>query len=128
VAVAGAPITETGGMGVVKSLEPPIGKPDTISRYCVNTVSRPRARGLSLAMTRKGTACQSPAVKGKKRCGMHGGANLGAPPIAMLGSMGDIRYNSRVDDHALNTTNVDDHALNTTNVDNDMITGATINR
>jgi hypothetical protein len=79
---------------------------------------------------------------------MHGGANLGAPPIAMLGSMGDIRYNSRVDDHALNTTNVDDHALNTTNVDdhalnttnvddhalnttnvdNDMITGATINR
>lgn len=32
-----------------------------------------------LAMTRKGTACQSPAVKGRKRCRMHGGTNPGAP-------------------------------------------------
>ncbi|WP_394700168.1 HGGxSTG domain-containing protein [uncultured Parasphingorhabdus sp.] len=30
-------------------------------------------------MTRKGTACQSPAVKGKRRCRMHGGTNAGAP-------------------------------------------------
>ncbi|WP_367180729.1 HGGxSTG domain-containing protein [uncultured Parasphingopyxis sp.] len=30
-------------------------------------------------MTRKGTACQSPAVKGKRRCRMHGGTNPGAP-------------------------------------------------
>ncbi|WP_417592069.1 HGGxSTG domain-containing protein [Parasphingorhabdus sp.] len=30
-------------------------------------------------MTRKGTECQSPAVKGKKRCRMHGGTNPGAP-------------------------------------------------
>jgi glucans biosynthesis protein len=33
----------------------------------------------SLAMTRKGTECQSPAVKDKKRCRMHGGTNPGAP-------------------------------------------------
>ncbi|WP_435198952.1 HGGxSTG domain-containing protein [Qipengyuania sp. 902] len=32
-----------------------------------------------LAQTRKGTECQSPAVKGKRRCRMHGGTNPGAP-------------------------------------------------
>lgn len=32
-----------------------------------------------LAQTRRGTECQSPAVKGKKRCRMHGGTNPGAP-------------------------------------------------
>lgn len=32
-----------------------------------------------LARTRKGTECQSPAVKGKKRCRMHGGKGSGAP-------------------------------------------------
>ncbi|TRD10906.1 hypothetical protein FGU71_02880 [Erythrobacter insulae] len=32
-----------------------------------------------LAKTRKATACQSPAVKGRKRCRMHGGTNPGAP-------------------------------------------------
>ena len=31
------------------------------------------------AKTRKGTECQSPAVKGRKRCRMHGGTNPGAP-------------------------------------------------
>ena len=32
------------------------------------------------AKTRRGTACQSPAVDGKKRCRMHGGATgSGAP-------------------------------------------------
>jgi hypothetical protein len=32
------------------------------------------------AKTRKGTACQAPAVKGRKRCRMHGGARgSGAP-------------------------------------------------
>lgn len=31
------------------------------------------------ARTRSGTACQSPAVKGKQRCRMHGGTNRGAP-------------------------------------------------
>jgi hypothetical protein len=32
------------------------------------------------AKTRKGTACQAPAVAGKKRCRMHGGAKgSGAP-------------------------------------------------
>ncbi len=31
------------------------------------------------ALTRKGTECQSPAVKGRKRCRMHGGTNPGPP-------------------------------------------------
>jgi hypothetical protein len=32
------------------------------------------------ARTRRGTPCQSPAVKGRKRCRMHGGADgIGAP-------------------------------------------------
>lgn len=32
-----------------------------------------------LARTRSGRECQSPAVKGRKRCRMHGGTNPGAP-------------------------------------------------
>lgn len=32
-----------------------------------------------LAKTRSGGECQSPAVKGKRRCRMHGGTNSGAP-------------------------------------------------
>ncbi|WP_407643351.1 HGGxSTG domain-containing protein [Pseudoblastomonas halimionae] len=32
-----------------------------------------------LAQTRKGTECQSPAVRGRRRCRMHGGTNPGAP-------------------------------------------------
>jgi len=32
-----------------------------------------------LAKTRKGTECQSPAVRYRKRCRMHGGTNPGAP-------------------------------------------------
>ena len=31
------------------------------------------------ATTRSGAACQSPPVKGKRRCRMHGGTNPGAP-------------------------------------------------
>ncbi|MFV3074606.1 HGGxSTG domain-containing protein [Niveispirillum fermenti] len=30
-------------------------------------------------MTRNGTACQAPAIKGAKRCRMHGGRGSGAP-------------------------------------------------
>lgn len=32
-----------------------------------------------LAKTRRGSECQSPAVKGKRRCRMHGGTNPGPP-------------------------------------------------
>ncbi|WP_419180073.1 HGGxSTG domain-containing protein [Erythrobacter oryzae] len=32
-----------------------------------------------LARTRSGNPCQSPAVKGKARCRMHGGKGSGAP-------------------------------------------------
>jgi hypothetical protein len=31
------------------------------------------------AKTRKGTPCKGPAVRGKKRCRMHGGTNPGRP-------------------------------------------------
>jgi hypothetical protein len=31
------------------------------------------------AKTRKGTPCQSPAIRGKKRCRMHGGRSPGPP-------------------------------------------------
>lgn len=44
-----------------------------------NPMSKAHAAPRYLAMTRKGTACQSPAVKGRKRCRMHGGTNPGAP-------------------------------------------------
>lgn len=33
------------------------------------------------AKTRAGTPCQAPAVKGKKRCRMHGGAKWSGAPI-----------------------------------------------
>ncbi len=32
-----------------------------------------------LALTRKGTPCQSPAIKGRNRCRMQGGKGSGAP-------------------------------------------------
>src|SRR3979411_1942609 len=42
--------------------------------------SRLRQAPRCLAQTRRGTACQSPAVAGKTRCRMHGGAaGSGAP-------------------------------------------------
>ena len=31
------------------------------------------------AMTRAGTACQRPAIRGRKRCRLHGGLSPGAP-------------------------------------------------
>ena len=38
------------------------------------------------ALTRRGTACQAPAVNGKRRCRMHGGAHgSGAPRGARHG-------------------------------------------
>ncbi len=33
------------------------------------------------AKTRKGTPCQAPAVSGKKRCRMHGGAKGSGAPV-----------------------------------------------
>lgn len=44
------------------------------------TIERTGAPRLpALDLTRAGTECQSPAVKGRKRCRMHGGTNPGAP-------------------------------------------------
>ena len=44
-----------------------------IQQVCLATAQR------CLAKTRQGAECQSPAVKGKRRCRMHGGTNPGAP-------------------------------------------------
>lgn len=41
----------------------------------VNLANAPRCG----ARTRAGTECQSPAVRGRDRCRMHGGTNKGAP-------------------------------------------------
>jgi hypothetical protein len=41
--------------------------------------SQLRSAPRCLARTRKGGLCQSPAVKGRNRCRMHGGKNKGAP-------------------------------------------------
>ena len=39
------------------------------------------------AKTRKGTPCKGPAVKGKRRCRMHGGTNPGRPKDPMVQRM-----------------------------------------
>ena len=45
-----------------------------------NTIIYPFMRSVRCgAKTRQGTACQSPAVRERKRCRMHGGTNNGAP-------------------------------------------------
>ena len=45
-----------------------------------------------LAKTRMGTACQSPAVRGKRRCRMHGGA---AGSGAQLGNSNALKHGAR---------------------------------
>lgn len=53
-------------------------------RSCYPFLQSPRCG----AKTRQGTACQSPAIKNKKRCRMHGGSvGSGAP----LGSKNAIK-------------------------------------
>ncbi|WP_232307489.1 HGGxSTG domain-containing protein [Sphingobium chungbukense] len=44
-----------------------------------------------MAKTRQGTECQSPAIKGKKRCRMHGGKSPGAP----LGNQHNFKHGLR---------------------------------
>lgn len=41
-----------------------------------NPANAPRC----LARNRRGSPCQSPAMRGKKRCRLHGGHGSGAPP------------------------------------------------
>ncbi|WP_443027212.1 HGGxSTG domain-containing protein [Sphingomonas sp. LR60] len=45
----------------------------------INPMHKAHQSPRCLARTRSGTACQSPAVRGKRRCRMHGGTNPGAP-------------------------------------------------
>lgn len=45
----------------------------------INPMHKAHTAPRCLVMTRKGTACQSPAIKGGKRCRMHGGKGSGAP-------------------------------------------------
>lgn len=64
------PINSTITPGDRKMEKPPINlmQPERLA-------SAPRC----LARTRSGTECQSPAIKGRNRCRMHGGKNPGAP-------------------------------------------------
>lgn len=60
--------------------------------------SHPRNTGPMLgsprcgAKTRKGTACKSPAVKGKARCRMHGGAKGSGAPKGNTNALKHGRY------------------------------------
>jgi hypothetical protein len=54
-------------------------------RSCYPFLESPRCG----ARTRKGTACQSPAVRDKKRCRMHGGAKGSGAP---LGSSNALKH------------------------------------
>lgn len=45
----------------------------------MDPTARLRAAPRCWAKTRRGTACQSPAMRNRKRCRIHGGANPGAP-------------------------------------------------
>jgi len=45
----------------------------------INPMLKAHAAPRCLATTRMGTACQSPAIKGRNRCRMHGGQGSGAP-------------------------------------------------
>ncbi len=47
-----------------------------------------------LARTRKGTLCQSPAVRGKKRCRMHGGAKGSDAPVGNRNAWKHGRYSA----------------------------------
>ncbi|TXN72943.1 hypothetical protein FV228_08895 [Methylobacterium sp. WL18] len=48
------------------------------------------------ARTRRGTACQSPAIKGKKRCRIHGGASGSGAPRGSRN--GNYRHGERTQD------------------------------
>ena len=45
-----------------------------------------------LARTRKGTPCQSPAVRGKQRCRMHGGGKGSGAPLGNRNSLKHGQY------------------------------------
>ena len=45
----------------------------------INHMDKAHASPRCLAKTRRGTSCLSPAMKGKKRCRLHGGLSPGAP-------------------------------------------------
>ena len=62
------PINSTTTPGANEMQNPPI-----------NPMHKAHAAPRCLAMTRTGTACQSPAIKGRNRCRMHGGRGSGAP-------------------------------------------------
>jgi hypothetical protein len=56
-------------------LEPPFSNPTENPMQPEILAKAPRCG----AKTRSGYPCQSPAVRGRKRCRMHGGTNQGAP-------------------------------------------------
>ena len=59
-------------------IDNPMRSMENISKYGYPTSNLLNIRRCG-AKTRKGTPCKGPAVRGKKRCRMHGGTNLGRP-------------------------------------------------
>lgn len=51
------------------------------------------------ARTRRGTACQCPAISGKKRCRLHGGLSLGAPRGERNGNWRHGNYSAECQEH-----------------------------
>jgi hypothetical protein len=52
---------------------------DQIDRYMMTRLQRLRQATQCGARTRGGTPCQRPAIRGRKRCRLHGGLSPGAP-------------------------------------------------
>jgi glucans biosynthesis protein len=54
-------------------------------------LSAARAAPRCLARTRRGTPCQLPAIRGRKRCKLHGGRSTGPP----LGNSNALKHGLR---------------------------------
>ena len=67
-------------------LNNPMRSMKTISKYGYPTSNLLNTRRCG-AKTRKGTPCKGPAVRGKKRCRMHGGTNPGRPRDPLVQKM-----------------------------------------
>lgn len=63
----------------------------------INAMSKARAALRCLAKNRSGTPCQCPAMKGKRRCRLHGGKNPGPP----RGNKNALKHGLRSADHRL---------------------------
>ncbi|WP_405053150.1 HGGxSTG domain-containing protein [Sphingomonas sp. BE138] len=71
----GRPLSPTKSLSEDRGAGPPQSPINPMQPEPAVLANAPRC----LARTRSGKECQSPAVRGKRRCRMHGGTNPGAP-------------------------------------------------